>query len=84
VADCRQAVGEAGERHAMKRAVGVADGRHAVGEAREGHAMKRAVEVTDYRNAVGEARERHAMKREGCRSGRLQACCRRGKRKGMS
>jgi hypothetical protein len=35
--------------------------------------------VTDYRNAVGEARERHAMK-TAVGSGRLQACCRRGRR----
>jgi hypothetical protein len=40
VADCRHAVGEAGERHAMKRAVEVTDYRNAVGEARERHAMK--------------------------------------------
>jgi hypothetical protein len=65
----------------MKRAVVGPDYRHAVGEAIERNAMKRAVVVPDYRHAVGKTRERHAIKREGCRSGRLQACC---KRKGMS
>jgi hypothetical protein len=46
--------------------------------------MKRAVVVEDYRHAVGEARQRHAMHKEGCSSGGLQACCRRGKGRGMS
>jgi hypothetical protein len=61
----------------MKRAVVVPDCRHAVGESGERHAMKRSVVVADCRHAVGEAGERHAIKRAD-RSGRLQACCRRG------